>query len=220
MIDRLFGYQIYFPVAVFLYFYWKKNGSLPFPFILPISPGYAVLGAPPPVVPNPPPPPPPPPIDGPPCDWSAYRAALEQWRASHHAPPPPPPPPVVTPPPTPVTPPPPVDGPPVITPLPPTPNWRQTIGETPVHYSYSPTINYPTSKGNAQYQFTFQGNTTIGGLPQVWRNFQQEQKTAQEHGVWYTLMDDDIHVNLINGPMNPETKTMILQKLGYNAQSP
>ena len=46
----LFGNQIFFPVSLFLYFYWKKNGQLPFPMVIPIEPILGIFGAPAPVI--------------------------------------------------------------------------------------------------------------------------------------------------------------------------
>lgn len=48
---------MYIPLAIFLFFYWKKEGSLPFPVGIFGHPLFAVLGLPEPQVPTPPTPP-------------------------------------------------------------------------------------------------------------------------------------------------------------------
>lgn len=179
---------LYIPIGIFLYFYWKKNGHIPFPmgvvappFIIGYTPGPPVVD-PPPVV-NPPTPVTPPVVN----------------------PPTPVTPPVVTPP-TPNCPPcPQCPSPPPPPPPPPPRNYKQEAIQkllaVPVTVTANPVL-YNPGMGTST-TFNIVQNETIGDLPDAYKTFHNMQVTEEERGMTYTL--GPVSVTPTGGRLRPTT---------------
>ena len=193
----LFGNQIFFPVSLFLYFYWKKNGQLPFPMVIPIEPILGIFGAPAPVITPDPPTPVNPPVNTPvtpPCNCPTC-------------------PPVNPPVNTPVT--------PVNPPTPAHPNYqqmaRQAIGAMPIDVQWSTTVGGP---GGGTNSYSTKEKTTIGGLPSLFRTFQADREKAADNGVQYSIDEQSFKISRVTPASHPlvqqNAEAYELQKLGYH----